>query len=118
MAKQAADLDLFSGGRLRLGVGAGWNWVEFDALEVGEHFARRGKREEQQIELMRRLWTEELVSYDDGVHKVERANILPRPGAQFRFGWAVFRRWPSTAPFESQTDFCSQVALKAKRLTS
>ena len=79
VAKQAADLDLFSGGRLRLGVGAGWNWVEFDALEVGEHFARRGKREEQQIELMRRLWTEELVSYDDGVHKVERANILPRP---------------------------------------
>ncbi len=80
VAKQAADVDLFSGGRLRLGVGIGWNWVEFDALELGHQFKRRGKREEAQIELMRKLWSEPLVSYSDSDHKIERANILPRPG--------------------------------------
>lgn len=80
VAKQAADVDLFSGGRLRLGVGIGWNWVEFDALEVGDRFRRRGKREEAQIELMRRLWSEPLVDFEDRDHKVVRAGILPRPG--------------------------------------
>jgi len=79
VAKQAADVDLFSGGRLRLGVGIGWNWVEFDALEVGHQFRRRGKREEAQIELMRRLWTEPLVTFEDADHKVERAGINPLP---------------------------------------
>lgn len=79
VAKQAADVDIFSGGRLRLGVGIGWNWVEFDALELGHQFRRRGKREEAQIELMRRLWTEPLVTFTDSDHKVERAGILPMP---------------------------------------
>ena len=78
-AKQAADIDLFSGGRLRLGVGVGWNWVEFDALEVGAHFRRRGKREENQIALMRKLWTEAVVTHTDKDHRVERAGILPLP---------------------------------------
>src|SRR5579859_7003504 len=55
VARQAADLDLFSGGRFRLGVGVGWNYVEYDAL--GQDFHTRGKRQEEQIELLRRLWT-------------------------------------------------------------
>ena len=54
-AQQAADADLLSGGRLRIGVGTGWNWVEYDALN--EEFSTRGKRLDEQIVLMRELWT-------------------------------------------------------------
>jgi probable F420-dependent oxidoreductase len=82
VAKQAADIDLFSGGRLRLGVGVGWNWVEFDALEVGPYFRRRGKREEDQIALLRKLWTERVVTHVDRDHKVERAGLCPLPKRQ------------------------------------
>ena len=79
VAKQVADIDLFSGGRMRLGVGIGWNWVEFDALEVGPTFRRRGKREEAQIELMRKLWTEKIVNFEDKDHKIVRAGLCPMP---------------------------------------
>ncbi|NKC11914.1 MAG: TIGR03619 family F420-dependent LLM class oxidoreductase [Gammaproteobacteria bacterium] len=79
VAKQAADIDLFSGERLRLGVGLGWNWVEFDALEVSDYFRRRGKREEEQIALLRRLWTEPVIAHSDSDHRIDRAGILPRP---------------------------------------
>jgi probable F420-dependent oxidoreductase len=78
-AKQAADVDLFSGGRLRLGVGVGWNWVEYDGLERSEHFRRRGKRQELQIELIRKLWEQEVVEHEDADHRIDRAGILPRP---------------------------------------
>src|SRR3954463_1933553 len=78
-AKQAADVDLFSDGRLRLGVGVGWNWVEFDGLEMSGHFRRRGKRQEQQIALIRKLWQEPVVEYADSDHRIDRAGILPRP---------------------------------------
>ena len=61
VAKQAAEVDLLSGGRLRLGVGLGWNAVEYEAL--GEDFSTRGKRCDEQVELMRKLWTEESVSF-------------------------------------------------------
>ncbi len=77
VAKQAAALDVLSGGRLRLGVGVGWNWVEFDAL--GMRFTDRGKRIEEQIALLRRLWTEPSVTFDGTWHHVDRAGINPLP---------------------------------------
>src|SRR5688572_14009934 len=61
VAKQAAEVDVLSGGRLRLGVGLGWNYVEYDAL--GEGFKTRGRRVEEQVEVLRKLWTEPLVSH-------------------------------------------------------
>ena len=78
-AKQAADVDLFSDGRLRLGVGVGWNWVEYDGLEMSNHFRRRGKRQEQQIALIRKLWEQPVVEHTDSDHRIDRAGILPRP---------------------------------------
>src|SRR5437764_7360318 len=62
-AKQAADVDLFSEGRLRLVVEVGGNWVEYDGLEMSRHFRRRGRRQEQQIALTRKLWLEPAVEY-------------------------------------------------------
>ena len=77
VAKQAAEVALLSGGRLRLGVGAGWNMVEFEALE--QPFAGRGRRMEEQIEVLRRLWAEDVVSFAGRWHRVSRAGINPRP---------------------------------------
>ena len=77
VAKQAAAVDVLTGGRLRLGVGIGWNDVEYEAL--GEKFANRGRRSEEQIELMRLLWTQEVVNYDGRYHKVTHAGINPLP---------------------------------------
>jgi len=77
VAKQAAALDVLSGGRLRLGVGVGWNWVEFDGL--GMSFKDRGKRVEEQIALLRRLWTEPSVTFEGKWHHVDRAGLNPLP---------------------------------------
>jgi probable F420-dependent oxidoreductase len=77
VAKQAAEVDLLSGGRLRLGVGLGWNAVEYEAL--GEDFSTRGKRCDEQVELMRKLWTEESVSYRGAYHQVTGAGLAPLP---------------------------------------
>ena len=77
VAKQAAALDVLSQGRLRLGIGIGWNEVEYEAL--GENFRNRGRRSEEQIELMRRLWTEETVSFEGQWHKITDAGINPLP---------------------------------------
>jgi probable F420-dependent oxidoreductase len=77
VAKQAAEVDLLSGGRLRLGVGLGWNAVEYEAL--GEDFSTRGKRCDEQVELMRKLWTEESVSYQGAYHQVTGAGLAPLP---------------------------------------
>jgi probable F420-dependent oxidoreductase len=77
LAKQAAEVDLLSSGRFRLGIGIGWNAVEYEAL--GEDFSNRGKRSEEQIALMRRLWTEQSVTFDGKYHRVTGAGLAPLP---------------------------------------
>ena len=77
IAKQAATLDFLSGGRLRLGIGVGWNTIEYEAL--GADFSVRGKRSEEQIELLRRLWTEPLVTFDGKWDRITDAGINPLP---------------------------------------
>lgn len=77
VAKQATDLSLFSGDRLILGVGTGWNWVEYQAL--GRDFAVRGKLLDEQVPLLRRLWTEEVFSHEGMVESFERAGMVVRP---------------------------------------
>ena len=77
VARQAADVDLLSGGRLRLGVGVGWNHVEYEAL--GQDFATRGARQEEQIGLLRRLFTEPVVDFSGRFDRVDRAALVPRP---------------------------------------
>ena len=76
-AKQAAELDLLSGGRLRLGIGIGWNAVEYEAL--GANFRDRGKRSEEQVELLRALWTQETLTFEGKWHKISDAGINPLP---------------------------------------
>lgn len=78
VAKQAAQVDLLSRGRLRLGVGVGWNHVEYDSL--GVPFAERGARLDEQIEVLRRLWADDVVDHAGRFHRIDRAGILPRPG--------------------------------------
>ena len=68
---------MLSGNRLKLGVGVGVNPVEYDGLN--EDFATRGRRQEEQVDLMRRLWAEDSMSYDGEFHRFENASILPRP---------------------------------------
>ena len=77
VAKQAATLDVLSGGRLRLGVGLGWNPVEYIAL--GQDFHTRGRRIEEQINLMRQLWTQPLVNFTGRWHTIPDAGINPLP---------------------------------------
>ena len=86
VAQQAADADLLSRERVRLGVGTGWNYVEYDAL--GQDFATRGPRLDEQIELLRRLWAEPLVTFDGPLRPLERACINPRPRRRSRSGSA------------------------------
>jgi probable F420-dependent oxidoreductase len=77
VAKQAAALDVLSGGRLRLGIGIGWNPVEYEAL--GENFKNRGRRSEEQVEVLRQLWTQELVTYEGQWHRITDAGLNPLP---------------------------------------
>jgi probable F420-dependent oxidoreductase len=77
VAKQAAEVDLLSGGRFRLGVGIGWNAVEYESL--GKDFASRGARVGEQVELLRRLWTEESVTFEGRFERVIGAGICPLP---------------------------------------
>ncbi|MBS02339.1 MAG: LLM class F420-dependent oxidoreductase [Gammaproteobacteria bacterium] len=77
VAKQAAEVAVLSENRLRLGVGTGWNEVEYEAL--GESFGNRGRRQAEQVELMRALWTSESLSFAGRYHTVDKASINPRP---------------------------------------
>lgn len=77
VAKQAAEVDVLTGGRLRLGVGIGWNPVEFTVL--GMEFRNRARRFEEQIDVMRRLWTERVVTFDGRYHTLRAAGINPLP---------------------------------------
>ncbi|MFE7243124.1 LLM class F420-dependent oxidoreductase [Streptomyces sp. NPDC057580] len=79
VAKQAAEVAVLSGGRLRLGVGLGWNRVEFEALDIPwEH---RAKRYDEQVRLLRELWTSRTVSFEGNFHRVDDAGINPLPAA-------------------------------------
>jgi probable F420-dependent oxidoreductase len=77
VAKQAATLDVLSNGRLRIGVGNGWNEVEYQSL--GQDFHKRGKRIEEQVGLLRQLWTKELVTFDGQFDHIPDAGINPLP---------------------------------------
>jgi len=77
VAKQAAAVDVLTGGRLRLGVGIGWNHVEYEALR--EDFHTRGRRVSEQIAVMRKLWTEPVVTFKGSYHHLDRAGINPLP---------------------------------------
>ena len=77
VAKQAAELDILSTGRLRLGVGIGWNDVEFEALN--SEFTNRGARIEEQVSLLRELWTNELVTFKGKWHDLDDVGINPLP---------------------------------------
>jgi probable F420-dependent oxidoreductase len=77
LAKQAAEVDILSGGHFRLGIGIGWNPVEYEAL--GQNFSTRGEREEEQIGLLRRLWTERSVTHDGKFDRITGAGLAPMP---------------------------------------
>lgn len=77
VAKQAAQVDVLSNGRLRLGVGVGWNPVEYQAL--GEDWSKRGRRQAEQVTLMNRLWSERVVDFEGEFDSVRHAGVNPLP---------------------------------------
>jgi probable F420-dependent oxidoreductase len=110
-AKQVADLDVLSGGRVDFGVGIGWLKEEFDALNVP--FAARGKRADEYLQIMRSLWTEETSSFDGSLYQLPACRLYPKPvqtplpvhvggesngamrrAARFGQGWFTFNRLP------------------------
>jgi probable F420-dependent oxidoreductase len=77
VAKQAAQIDIFTGGNFRLGIGVGWNAVEYEGL--GQDFGTRGKREDEQIELLRLLWTEPVLTFNGRFDTITEAGLKPLP---------------------------------------
>ena len=77
VAKQAAEIDVITGGRVRLGVGVGWNTVDFEGM--GQDFRTRARRLEEQIEVLRLLWTREFVTYEGRYHRISDAGLKPMP---------------------------------------
>jgi len=114
-AKQVADLDVLSGGRVDFGIGIGWLKEEFDALNVP--FAARGKRADEYLQIMRSLWTDETSSFDGSLYKLPPCRLYPKPvqaplpvhvggesdaamrrAARFGEGWFTFNRLPDELP--------------------
>ena len=79
VAKQAASLDVLCGGRFRLGIGVGWNEIEF--IGLNENFHNRGRRSEEQVRVMQALWAEPHVTFKGEFHRIEDAGINPRPAS-------------------------------------
>jgi probable F420-dependent oxidoreductase len=132
VAKQAAEVDVLSGGRLRLGVGLGWNKVEYDALDM--KFTNRAKRFSEQIDVMRQLWSNRVVAYDGAYHKFESAGINPEPvqrpipvwigainevairrAAQLADGWFMFPRQDPSDEAAAKLSMFRQTAAEAGR---
>jgi probable F420-dependent oxidoreductase len=88
VAKQAIELDLLSRGRLRLGVGTGWNHVEYESL--GVPFADRGARLDEQVALLRKLWSEPVIDYRGKFHRIDRAGLLPLPARRIPIWFGGF----------------------------
>ncbi|WP_328333154.1 LLM class F420-dependent oxidoreductase [Kribbella sp. NBC_00382] len=129
-AKQAAEVDVLSGGRLRLGVGIGWNAVEYEAL--GVPFEQRGARLTEQVELLRKLWAEPVISAEGRHEKIVEAGLNPLPPRRRIPVWfgggaeAVLRRtgrigdgWmpqsPPTAEARRQVELVRSTAVEAGR---
>ena len=124
VAKQAAEVDLLTGGRFRLGVGLGWNAVEYDAL--GKSFTDRGRRMAEQVELMRRLWTERSVTFAGAYETVTGAGLAPLPvqrpipvwfGAQSSRAYVRVGRladgWFPQVPPDSRLDEARQIIARS-----
>jgi probable F420-dependent oxidoreductase len=77
VAKQAAEVDVLSGGRLRLGIGVGWNHVEYESLNAT--WNTRGAMQAEQIEVLRRFWSGELVTFKGQFHNFDSVNVVPPP---------------------------------------
>lgn len=77
VAKQVAEIDVLSNGRISLGVGVGRNWMEYEVL--GQDFHTRGRRLEEQVQVLRHLWAEEYVTFDGEFHRLDRIGLNPRP---------------------------------------
>ena len=102
LAKQAAEVDILTEGRFRLGLGIGWNAVEYEAL--GQDFTTRGRREEEQIGFLRRFWTERTVTHEGHFDRVTGAGLGPgRSSGPSRSGWAANLRLPSDGSAGSPT---------------
>jgi probable F420-dependent oxidoreductase len=112
-AQQAANVDLLSRERLRLGVGLGWNYVEYEAL--GQDFHTRAKRMEEQVGLLRQLWTTPVVDFKGRFDRIDRAGINPRPRRQIPlwFGGIVEAAFARGARLGDGFIFASQSAAAA-----
>jgi alkanesulfonate monooxygenase SsuD/methylene tetrahydromethanopterin reductase-like flavin-dependent oxidoreductase (luciferase family) len=111
VARQAADVDLLSGGRLRLGIGVGWNHVEYEAL--GQDFGTRGARQEEQAGLLRRLFTEPVVDFRAASTGLTGPRSCRGPRGRCRSGWAARARPRSSGPPGSRTASSSSAAAPA-----
>lgn len=126
LAKQAAEVDALSGGRLILGVGVGWSALEFEAM--GEEFPTRGRRAEEQIALLRALWSEPLVHFEGRFHRVRGGGLNPRPARPIPIwaggmsdpvldrigrlcdGWSIQRTYyTDLSPEDADADFAARL---------